>query len=362
MERVIALSGVKSAFVRILPHRQTGGIELALVISDAETRIARPTLSRAVTNDWSVGLRFEELNLRGLGEELTADILLGGAAIARASYFKPWLIDQPYVGAGLSASYIDYDYPYPDYDRLLIGERVKRFEVAGEIRINLTDYLHISLRPGVDIIDVADTMAIDERVPRQPSGTFTTFEAAISIDFLDTDFYPSRGFRIAGGRKDWGVIQEESEIEDFRYWAEGAGYYELWRVIGVLSSRAELTKGASVPLLLRCHLGGEGSIRGYDFGVLDGTSSVLVNSEIRVPLNFTSLDDPRNPLVLLDFHVFLDTGACWSPPETFDTELFHSGFGCGFNVIPVRKGMLTFDYAWRRQTNGVWSFNAGFFF
>ena len=362
IERIVALSGVKSAFLRVLPDRQGGGIEIAIIISDENTRIMRPALSRALTNDWSYGVYFEEKNLRGMNEDLRARLLLGGALIAEASYIKPWFIEQPYVGAGLSVSYSDYDYPYSDYGRLLVDKSVRRFEANAEIRINLTDYMHLSLRPGADIIDVADTMSYDETVPPTPSGTFTTVEAALSVDFLNSDFYTTHGFMIAGGRKDWGIIQEESEIKNFRYWAEGSGYYKLWKVIGLLHSRAEFTKGGNVPLLLLSHLGGEGTIRGYDFGVLSGTNSVVVNSEIRLPLNFSTLDAPGNPMILADFHIFLDSGACWSSPQTFDLDLFHSGFGCGFNVIPINKGMLTIDYAWRMQTNGVWSINAGFFF
>ncbi|MCK4349758.1 MAG: BamA/TamA family outer membrane protein [Candidatus Krumholzibacteria bacterium] len=362
LERVIALSGVKSAFIRILPDRQGGGIKLVIIISDGDTRIVRPALSRALTNDWSFGVYFEDTNLRGMNEDLRVKLLLGGALIAQASFLKPWFVEQLYVGAGLSVSYTDYDYPYPDYGRLLVDKRIRRFEAGAEIRINLTDYLHLSLRPGADVIDVADSMTYDETVPPTPSGTFTTFEAALSVDFLDSDFYPTHGFMIAGGRKDWGIIQEKSEIKNFRYWAWGSGYYKLWKVIGVLHSRAEFTKGGNVPLLLLSHIGGEGTLRGYDFGMLSGTNSILVNSELRLPLNFTTLDDPNNPTVLADFHVFLDSGACWNSPQTFDQGLFHSGFGCGANFILVKKGMLTVDYAWRMQTNGVWSLNAGFFF
>lgn len=362
LERVIALSGVKSAFLRILPDRQSGGIELALVISDEDTRIVRPALSRALTNDWSYGVYFEDMNMRGMNEDFRAKLLLGGAVIARASYLKPWFMEQPYVGAGISISYSDYDYPYPDYGHLLVDKRIRRIEAGAEIRINLTDYLHLSLRPGVDVFDVADTMTYDEKVPPTPSGTFTTMEVALSVDFLDSDFYPTNGFMLVGGRKDWGIIQEDSEIKDFRYWAEGRGYYKLWRFIGALHSRAEFTKGSDVPLLLLDHLGGEGTIRGYDYGVFSGTNSVVMNSEIRLPLNFDDLDDPGNPMITADFHVFLDSGACWSSPESFDQDLFHSGFGCGFNIMPISKGMLTIDYAWRTQTNGVWSMNAGFYF
>ena len=362
LERVIALSGVKSASVRVLPDRQRGGIELIVILSDEDTRIVRPALSRALTNDWSFGIYFEDKNLRGMDEDLRAKLLLGGALIAQASFLKPWFMEQPYVGAGLSISYTDYDYSYPDYGRLLLDQRIRRFEAGAEIRINLTDYMHLSLRPGADIIDVADTMSYDETVPPTPSGTFTTIEAALSVDFLNSDFYPVHGFMIAGGRKDWGIIQEKSEIKNFRYWALGSGYYKLWKVIGVLHSRAEFTKGGNVPLLLLSHIGGVGTLRGYDFGVLRGTNSILVNSELRLPLNFETLDDPINPLVLADFHIFLDSGACWSSPQTFDQELFHSGFRCGANFILVKKGMLTVDYAWRMQTNGVWSVNAGFFF
>jgi outer membrane protein assembly factor BamA len=361
IERVVKLSGVESAFLRILPDRAGGGVHLVIVISDADTRILRPAISRYLTNDWSFGFRFEESNFRGVDEQVKSLLLLGGVTVAKASWLKPFIPENPRFGVGLAAGYEQYDYPYPDYGRLLADDRIKRFQASVRIRLNITEFAHLSIQPGVDVIDTADTISYDERVPPSPSGTFATLEAILSADLRDRHFYPSGGFILEGGRKDWGVLQSEPEMKNFLYWTEGTGYLKLWRFIGVLHSRAVFTHG-DVPLLLLQHLGGEGSIRGYDFGVFSGGNSLIATAEARFPINF---EDPRaadNPIMLADFHLFVDSGSCWSGTDGFDTDLLHSGFGCGFNLMPGERGLISVEYAWQLETNGMWHVNAGFYF
>jgi outer membrane protein assembly factor BamA len=361
IERVQRLSGVESAFLRIMPDRDTGGVQLIIVISDADTRLMRPALSRGLTNDWSYGLRFEETNLRGADERLDALLLLGGAAIAKASWLKPFFVENPSFGVGFRVGYEDYDYPYPDYGRLLTDNRIKRFEATGLIRYNITDYFHLSIIAGVDVIEIADTISTDPLVPASPSGTFTTLEFVLSADLRNRSFYPSGGFRLHGGRKDWAVLQSDAEMRNFFYWAEGSGYRSIGRFIGVLRAKAAFA-GGEVPLLLQNHLGGEGSIRGYDFGVFSGENSLLTTAEVRLPLNFRDPEDPGNPLILCDFHIFTDSGSCWSDPLELSDAAFNTGFGCGINIIPAKRGLLSLDYAWRMETSGIWQLNAGFYF
>ncbi len=361
IERVVKLSGVKSAFLRILADREGGGVNLVIVISDADTRIMRPAISRCLTNDWSFGFRFEESNFRGMDERVKSILLLGGATVVKASWLKPYFTENPRFGGGLSAGYEQCDYPYPDYKHLLVDERIKRLRVSADIRLNITDFAHLTIRPGVDVIETADTISYDERVPYSPNGTFTTLEFVLSADLRNRHFYPSGGFILEGGRKDWGVLQSEPEMKNFLYWTEGTGYLRLWNFIGVLHSRAVFTHG-DVPLLLLQHLGGEGSIRGYDFGVLSGENSLITTVEARFPINF---EDPRaadNPLMLADFHLFVDSGSCWIGTDGFDTDLLHSGFGCGVNLMPGEHGLISIDYAWQIETNGMWQVNAGFYF
>lgn len=361
IERVSRLAGVESATLRILADLDGDGVHLVIVISDADTRILRPAASRYLTNDWSFGFRFDESNFRGMDEKMRALMLFGGATVAKASWLKPFFIENPRFGIGLSAGYERYDYPYPDYEHLLADDRITRFRASGLIRLNITDFANLSIKPGVDHIDMADTISYDERVPHSPSGTFPTLEVVLSADLRNRDFYPSRGFIVEGGRKDWGVLESDAEMKNFLYWAEGSGYLRLWRFIGVLHSRTVLTHG-DVPLLLLQHLGGEGSIRGYDFGVLSGGNSLRATAEARLPLNFEEIDMPGHTLVLVDFHLFVDSGACWNGSESFDTDLLHSGFGCGFNVMPGYRSLLSIEYAWQIETNGMWHVNAGFYF
>ena len=361
IERITKLTGVESAFLRILPDRERGGVQIVIVITDAKTRIMRPALSRYLTNDWSFGFRFEDSNFRGMDERVKSLLLLGGATVAKASWLKPFFIENPRFGVGLAASYERYDYPYPDFEHMLYDDLIKRYRATGRIRLNITDYANISIIPGVDIIEVADTISYDERVPDSPSGTFTTIEVALSADLRDRHFYPSGGFILEGGRKDWGILQSDSEMKNFLYWTEATGYMSLWRFIGVLHSRAVITQG-DVPLLLLQHLGGEGSIRGHDYGILSGENSAFATAEARMPLNFEDPHAPGNPIIIVDFHLFLDSGACWNGTEGFDQELLHSGFGCGVNLMPGDQGLISVEYGWQLESKGMWHVNAGFYF
>ena len=362
LDKVKRLHGVRSAFLRVLADLDTtGGVHLVIVISNADTRIMRPAVSRCLTNDWSFGFRFDETNFRGVDERVKSIMLLGGATVAKASWLKPFFLENPRFGVHISAGYEQCDYPFPDYRQLLTDDRVKRFQGFAGLRLNITDYIHLDVRPGVDVIETADTISYDPRVPRSPSGPFTTLEIMLTADMRDRLFYPSSGFILKGGRKDWGLLQSDSEIKNFLYWGEGAGYLSFWRLIGVLHSKVVFTHG-EVPLILRQHLGGEGTIRGYDFGVFSGENSAIATAEARLPLNFQDPYADGNPLVRVDFHLFLDNGACWNGTDGFDQDLLHSGFGCGVNLMPGERGLISIDYAWQLETNGMWQVNAGFFF
>ena len=356
IKRVERLSGVDAAVLKMLRDRNFEGIHLVIIITEAETRLFRPVISRTITNRWSFGVIFSERNFRGENEKLFASVLLRGATILRAGWMKPSFPEAPFFGIGLSVSYEDYDYPFPDFNTRLLDERIKRYETAVHFTFNPHYYFTVTVSPGVEKIDMTDSIAVLEggrAVPPSPSGTFTTLEVGVELNMLDREFYPSSGFKISAARRDWGLFQDEAEIKNFLYKTKGALYFRFRRMIWGFWSRAVFTHG-NVPVTLFQHLGGEGSIRGYDFGIFSGANSILGTAELRVPLNFTDIAEPGNPIVLADFHLFVDGGACWSPPDELDTERFNSGFGCGFNIMPARKAILSIDYAWERKSSGKW--------
>lgn len=364
LARVRKLPSVQTAELRGVRSEKENTVKLFLVVAEAKTRSILPMATRAIVNDWSFGMIYSDWNLRGLCEELTFDIYYGGAFLVDAGWSKPFFSSVPFMGLGVNGSYYDYDYPYPDYKDQLLDPRIQRVQAAVPFTFNPHDLLYIRLSPGIDYFGVADSMIASGGAGDtlgQPAGAFSTVEIGLGSRLLNRRFYPSLGYEIYLARKDWGVFMNDPAISSYLYSYTGTLYLDIYRAILMLHSRGGFNYG-DVPLLLREHLGGIGSIRGLEFGVLDGDNSLLGSAEIRVPLNFKNVSDIGNPLILADFHVFIDSGACWTKPETLTTELFHSGFGCGLNLIPVEKVIIRIDYAWTLNTTGMWQIDISTFF
>lgn len=355
------LSGVQSAQSRTVRNEGEAGVRIIIIIEEADTRSIIPLVQRTFANKIAFGAAVRETNFRGWNEELHASALFHGATILTGSWHKPYAFGKPFLSIGVRARYRFYNYPFPDFEALLVDDDVSWSEAAASLRFRPTGYFTLFLSPGIDRIVLADSMLIgqgESDIPPAPSGTFSTFEAGIEIDMLDRDFYPRNGFKITASRRDWGVFQSDAAMKNFLYRFQGLFFLKLGRVLISFDSRGTFVHGR-VPITLIQHLGGEESIRGYDFGVISGDNCILGRTEVRVPLNFDDLDDLGNPMILVDFNIFLDSGACWNASESLDADRFHSGFGCGLNFIPIENRLLKVGYAWRRETSGMWYFDVG---
>lgn len=361
IRRLERFSGIERVELRTFGGERDGMVRIFLIISEAETRHIRPQVGRNPANEWAVGMRFTDTNLFGRDEKLYASVLLRGSTILEGSWMKPFFLEYPRAGIGFSAGFKDYSYPFPDYRGLLVDGDLRRFQTALLLRFNISDRIWCSLSPGMDWIDMADTVLTGQGtggVPEAPSGTFSTLEIGVTFDNLDRPFYPGSGMRIAASRKDWGLLRGDAEIKNFRYRLAGTFAFRLGRLFLLARGRGVMAQGR-VPLLLLQHLGGEGTIRGYEFGRFSGENSMFGSAEVRIPINFRDIGEPGNPMTLADFHIFVDGGACWSDDDELDGEKLNSGFGCGVNLIPPGGALVTIDYAWHLESSGIWVFNVG---
>jgi len=216
--------------------------------------------------------------------------------------------------------------------------------------------LKLTLAAGVDLYDLADPMLKDQGtkdVPDAPGGTFSILEYGFEVNTLDRLSYPEAGFLIKATRKDWGVFERNSRLKNFQYRLKGAGAFHAGKTIVSLRANSVLT-GGRAPLMLIQHMGGESTVRGYEFGSISGPSSVLATAELHLPLNFSDLEAPSNPKVLTDVHIFLDTGACWDRERELKKEDFYSGFGVGLSFISNPSTVLLVEYAWTLNSSGRW--------
>ena len=364
LQRVRTLSGIQEAQSRSVRNDGEKGVCLLIIVDETDTRSIKPLVQRTFANKIAFGAAVDEKNFRGWNEQLHASALFYGATILTGSWHKPYALGKPFLDIGAHAQYRFYNYPFPDFKAFLVDDDVSWIEAAASLCFHPAEYLTLSLSPGVDRIDLADSMLAGQGrsdVRPAPSGTFSTFEAGIEIDMLDTDFYPRNGLRITAARRDWGIFQSDAAMKNFLYRFHGLFFLKIGRALLSFDSRGTFVHGR-VPITLVQHLGGEETIRGYDFGVLSGDNCLLGRTEVRIPLNFDDLDDLGNPMVLVDFNIFLDSGTCWSGTESLDADRFHSGFGCGLNFIPIENRLIKVGYAWRRETSGMWYFDIGTMF
>jgi outer membrane protein assembly factor BamA len=364
LREIETLSGIESARYRTIRNEGEEGVRLLVVVTEADTRSIIPLIQRSLTNDLAFGLAFRETNLLGRDQALCASALFRGATVLEGSWRAPALFGTPLLGTGVSFRYRRYRYPYPDWERSLVDAGISWLEAAASLCVHPVPFVSLSISPGFDRIGLADSMLAgqgESGVPPAPSGTFSTLETAIAIDLLDREFYPRNGGRFEAARKDWGLLQDEAEMKNVLYRFHGTLCLDFGRALLSFDSWGTFVRGRT-PITLIQHAGGEESIRGYDFGVLSGSNRLVGRTEVRLPLNFDDLNDLGNPMILVDFHLFLDSGACWSEPQRLESESFHSGFGCGMNFIPVENRLLKVGYAWRRETSGRWYFDVGTMF
>ncbi len=364
LRRIEELSGVEEASFRLLRNDDEEGVRLIIVITEQDTRKLTLHAQRTFASKIAFGLGVDETNFLGKDEKLHAAALFRGATILEGSWTKPYVLQKPRICVGVKARYRFYPYPFPDFENRFVDDDILQLEAAASLYVHPSEFMTVSLSPGVEWIDVADSMLIGQGaadVPPAPSGVFTTFEAKIAIDMLDREFYPRSGLMISAARKDWGLFQADAEMKNFLYQLQGSFFLKLWHAHFSLESCGTFVFGRT-PITLIQHLGGERSIRGYDFGVFSGDNSLLGRAEVRLPLNFDDIGDLGNPIILVGFNAFLDTGACWNRDESLDTDRFHSGFGCGLHFIPIEDRLIKIGWAWRLETSGMFYFDLGTMF
>lgn len=355
-EKLKRLAAVENAIIRAFPSADNSEVRLFIVISEQATRKISPAILRGVNNKWSFGLSYSDTDFRGRDERVKLKGLLGGTTLLEALWGKEAAYGINYVGFLFRARYNDYTYVFKDYSRYLLDDRIRNVEGSLEISIFPLKFMKLILATGVDIYDLADPMLESQGtkdIPDAPKGIFSTLEYGLEINMLNRSSYPESGFLLKASRKDWGVFTRNSKIKNFVYKLKGVGALKIGKPILALRASSIIT-GGRAPLMFIQHIGGEGTVRGYEFGSISGSSSAVATAELHMPLNFSDFDDSSNPLVLTDAHIFLDTGACWSEAKALTRDTFYSGFGLGLSLIPSPSTVLLIDYAWTLNSSGRW--------
>lgn len=97
-------------------------------------------------------------------------------------------------------------------------------------------------------------------------------------------------------------------------------------------------------------IGGMYTVRGYEFGVLNADSQLLMNAELSYELS--------NQTVPVDFFVFGDYGnANNDPTKLLDNPIW--SFGTGLKLTIPMLGQIRFEYSWDKNLVGKYTFGFG---
>jgi outer membrane protein insertion porin family len=360
INRIQELSAVESASLSVIQEDHSKQVRLVIVITEQPTFSIMPIINRNFANKIAVGISLSERNFLNKNHQLSGSFQLRGATIIESDLFIPSFQCLSAAGLRLQLKFRDYHYPYPDYEEYLINDNISRLEGKIKLHIKPGRGFKFYIAPGVDMIKVSEPMLKDQGIggiPEAPPGFYSTFEMGIELNKRNRNFYPTRGYIFSASRKDWGIIQKGAGIRNFRYCLSSGFFFKTMSFIWNFSASTTLTHG-NVPLFLKQHIGGEKTIRGYKYGEFEGNNSMTGRGEVRFPLNFRSLFEPGNPMILVDFNLFADTGACWGRESYPEFNDFHSGFGFGFDFITEGKAMLKTGYAWHLQSQGLFYIDA----
>jgi outer membrane protein assembly factor BamA len=364
LARVRALHGVNSASHRITQEAQEDGVYIQIIITEESARSFGLVAKRNFTNKIGVGFRFSDLNFRQRNEELGVSAMFRGATIVNLGWKKPPFFPGSRICLGLRAEYRRYRWPYPSFDGLFIDDLVRRLDTSLLLGFALHRSLILYIAAGAEWIDVAEPMLTgqgESGVPDAPGGTFPTIEAGLDFSRMDRRFYPKSGLRFHAAAKRYDYIRESPLLDVSRYSADAAIFLNLHRAFLSIDSRGSVHSG-DIPVYMLEHLGGVSTIRGHEFGVFYGENSLLVRSDLRIPLNFRDLPDLGNPMILVALDIFLDTGAVWNERGELGTDRFYSGAGLGLDIIPAENWLIKVGYAWPMSRDGRFLFDIGTMF
>jgi outer membrane protein assembly factor BamA len=365
LDRVMSLSGVRYATYKLNVDSEGRGVFVLLMITEEErTWTVYPLISRNFADRIAFGAAFSETNLRGRNERLFLSAMVNGALILEAKWVIPRTFGTERLTMGIEAAYRGYRWPYPSFEQKLVDDRIKWFEGYLFLGFRLAGGLSIFLEPGLEVIRAGDPMLEHQGegdVPDAPSGTLLTVNTGLVISRIDQKFYPESGVQAGVSVKSWGIVQNDPAFSSTRLSADAAVFLDIGRPLLSVSARGVLNE-AGIPAYLYEHLGGTSTIRGHEFGVFYGENSVLIRTDLRVPLNFRDISELGNPMILVDMSVFVDTGAVWDGGETLTGELFYSGTGLAMSFIVKEGWLLKFGYSWPMDPDGRFFFDIGTMF
>jgi outer membrane protein assembly factor BamA len=325
------------------------GVVLNVYVEEDMTMAYGPLVRYSRRHKYMLGAWLEETNLRGKGETLRLD--LTGLYIQRgeAAWTKPWLLGVRGLDLKLSLLGEKSNFVYRPTDQYLgWGDAEIRWNFLGNLYVSSgLNYGQSKYRDDYYWTDPVSGVSVFHQ-----NGTVSHLatRAVLGFDSRDNPWYPSRGIMAEVQAQHWAS-------DDFNSYTAITGDVRLFAPMPmgkhVLAVRAwgRRTDGRS-HLENTLFLGGPETIRGYQFGGLEGDEGYLLSVEYRIPL-FMMPISAKGEMVGFGLHAFGDAGDAWY--DGLDAQRALQSWGAGAH-LNIDRMQLRFEAAKTREGEWVFEF------
>ncbi|MFW6021991.1 MAG: BamA/OMP85 family outer membrane protein [Halanaerobiaceae bacterium] len=317
---------------------------IVIEISEAKTGNLGAGVTWSSEEGWLGFINVQERNFLGNGQTLGFNWEFGGVTNYSINFHEPWLLGTPTsFGVSLydknSKGSDSDDGKYKEHRRggnISLGHKLIE-DWNGKIRFKIEDST-------IDYVEDTDSEGnpLDTEKASVRSLTLQT-----NRDTTDHPFNPTRGAIDTFSVEYAGQILG-GNFNFTKYNADVRRYYPGFKLGHAWGLRAKGGIGiGDIPELEKYRLGGSESLRGYEYGEVDGDKMLLLNAEYRFPIvdNFTGV-------------VFTDAGNAWEFNEEVDLSKLKLSYGAGLRMnTPI--GQIRLDYGFNAEGGAQPHFSIG---
>ena len=258
------------------------------------------------------------------------------------SFVEPWFMDRR-LSLGLDVFQSDRRFLSDEYDQLNTGGSISLAKpLFGPVRLRLIYSLE-----DIEVKNVAETAS---EIIKAEEGS--RIKSAVTTEFIrDTrnDFYiPTRGNRsVLTGVLAGGILAGETDL--YEIGVRSTQYYPLWlghvlNLRGRIATVEAYGDSPFVPIFDRLFLGGQRTLRGFDFrdvGPRDETGEPIGGKS----LLYGTIEYTVPIVEMVRGAVFYDAGVVNRPAFDFSPGDYNSDWGVGLR-LDMPGFPLKLDYAW----------------
>ena len=325
------------------------GVVLHVYLEEDLTMAYGPLLRYSRRHKYMLGAWIEENNLRGKGETLRADLAVLYLQRGTVAWTKPWLFGVRGLEIKLSLLGEKSNFVFRPTDQ-------KLGTADAEFRWNFLGHMYAATG-----LNYGQTTYRDSYYWADPiSGSSIYHDAGmvahlatrgtLGFDSRDNPWYPSSGLLVEVQAQHWASDQFDSYTEttgDVRVFAP----VPIGKHVLALRAWGRRTDGRS-HLDNTLFFGGPETIRGYQFGGLEGDEGYLLSVEYRIPL-FMMPISAKGEMVGFGLHAFGDAGDAWYDGLDPGRALQSWGGGAHINIDRMQ---LRFEAAKTREGEWVFEF------